>query len=107
MSEFECPCCKRVMLDFRLVDMLEILRKRVGGKPIMVTSGYRCEQYNNKVGGVPGSYHLLGMAADIKVTGIAPAEVIEYAQEVGFLGLGLYDTFCHLDIRYNFTRWEG
>ncbi|HBY57450.1 MAG TPA: hypothetical protein DEG96_06270 [Candidatus Atribacteria bacterium] len=107
LSEFECPCCKRVMIDFRLVDMLEILRKKIGDKPIIVNSGYRCVEYNQKVGGVPESYHLYGMAADVRVPGVAPAELLAYAEEVGFLGLGLYDTFCHLDIRYNYTRWEG
>jgi uncharacterized protein YcbK (DUF882 family) len=107
LSEFQCPCCKRVIVDFRLVDLLEILRKRIGGKPVIITSGYRCEEYNNKVGGVPGSYHLLGMAADVRVPGIAPEDLLKHASEVGFLGLGLYDTFCHLDIRYNYTRWKG
>jgi zinc D-Ala-D-Ala carboxypeptidase len=107
LFEFQCSCCKRVILDFRLVDLLEALRRRIGDKPVIVNSGYRCEEYNNKVGGVPGSYHLLGMAADVKVPGISPEEVLKHASDVGFLGLGLYETFCHLDIRYNYARWEG
>jgi uncharacterized protein YcbK (DUF882 family) len=107
LSEFQCPCCKRVILDFRLVDLLEALRKRIGDKPVIITSGYRCEDYNRKVGGVPKSYHLLGMAADVRVPGVEPGDLIKHAFEVGFLGLGLYDTFCHLDIRYHYTRWKG
>ena len=35
------------------------------GKPIYVNSGYRCPQLNRLVGGVPGSQHLKGEAADI------------------------------------------
>ena len=35
------------------------------GKPIVVSSGYRCEELNRKVGGAEYSYHRLGMAADI------------------------------------------
>ena len=35
------------------------------GKPIFVNSGYRCEALNKAVGGVAGSYHLTGCAADI------------------------------------------
>lgn len=35
------------------------------GKPIIVTSGYRCPELNAKVGGVPNSAHLYGYAADI------------------------------------------
>ena len=94
-------------MDFRLLDMLEILRRRTGDRPVIVNSGYRCEEYNRKVGGVPKSYHLLGMAADIRVPGVAPDDLIKYAYEVGFLGLGLYATFCHLDIRSHYTRWKG
>lgn len=35
------------------------------GKPIRVTSGYRCPQLNKLVGGVPTSAHLQGLAADV------------------------------------------
>ena len=35
------------------------------GKPILVTSGYRCPELNKAVGGVPTSQHLKGEAADI------------------------------------------
>jgi len=107
LSEFQCPCCSRVILDFRLLDMLEILRRRIGNKPIIVNSGYRCPSYNRKVGGVSGSYHLYGMAADVRVPGIKPEDLIKYAYDVGFLGLGLYQTFCHLDIRSEYASWEG
>lgn len=48
-----------------LVDkVLDPLREWYG-KPIYVTSGYRCEALNKAVGGVATSYHLKGMAADI------------------------------------------
>ena len=40
------------------------------GKPIIVTSGYRCEALNNAVGGVANSHHCRGMAADIKAADI-------------------------------------
>lgn len=35
------------------------------GKPIIVTSGYRCEELNKKVGGVKNSQHQFGLAADL------------------------------------------
>lgn len=35
------------------------------GKPIFVNSGYRCAELNKAVGGVEGSHHLTGCAADI------------------------------------------
>ncbi len=48
-----------------LVDnVLDPLRE-AWGKPITVTSGYRCQQLNKLVGGVATSMHLIGHAADI------------------------------------------
>lgn len=35
-------------------------------KPIVITSGYRCEELNRLVGGVKDSYHLSGLAVDLK-----------------------------------------
>ena len=36
------------------------------GKPIIITSGYRCPELNAKVGGKPNSQHLKGEAADLR-----------------------------------------
>ena len=38
------------------------------GSPIYITSGYRCPELNEEVGGVEGSYHMDGCAADITAT---------------------------------------
>ena len=55
------------------VTNLELLVSRVldplreaWGSPIIVTSGYRCPELNARVGGARTSYHLRGMAADIR-----------------------------------------
>ena len=40
------------------------------GLPIRVTSGYRCPELNDWVGGVEDSYHMDGCAADITALGI-------------------------------------
>lgn len=48
----------------QLAALLEVVRERLGGKPILITSGYRCWLLNQAVGGVPNSQHLLGQAAD-------------------------------------------
>ena len=47
------------------VEVLQPIRE-AWGQPIVVTSGYRCPKLNAAVGGVKGSQHLLGQAADIK-----------------------------------------
>lgn len=47
-------------------NVLEPLRLRYG-KPIRISSGYRCPKLNKAVGGVASSAHLLGQAADVNV----------------------------------------
>lgn len=100
LKEFECPCCHRVMIHADLVQKLQFLRNDIG-LPIVVTSGYRCREYNEKVGGVNNSYHMLGMAADVTVKFGHLTELYFLAKEIGFTGIGLYNSryFVHLDIR--------
>lgn len=50
------------------IDILEPLRRQFG--PIVVSSGFRCRQLNRLVGGVPGSQHTRGEAADIVVNDV-------------------------------------
>lgn len=45
--------------------VLDPLRKKFG-RPIIVTSGYRCEKLNKAVGGAKNSQHKVGQAADIR-----------------------------------------
>ena len=67
----------------RLCGWLEMLRsewnKRYGegDDPIIINSGYRSEAVNKAVGGVKGSNHLTGCAADIRVAGIE--QLVRYA----------------------------
>ena len=51
-----------------LMELLELLEKirNIYSKPIVVTSGYRCEKLNKAVGGVKTSQHMKGEAADIR-----------------------------------------
>ena len=108
LSEFACPCCKRVMLHPKLLAKLVELRD-VLKKPVYITSGYRCFEYNRKVGGVANSYHLTGLAADIKVKDINLIELLGCAEEIDFTGIGFYEkkNFLHLDVRpTQRTRWR-
>ena len=67
----------------RLCGWLEMLRSRWnmmyggGDEPIIINSGYRSEAVNAAVGGVKGSNHLTGCAADIHVSGME--QLIRYA----------------------------
>jgi hypothetical protein len=59
----------------RLADFLEQIKVILGGKPIMVNSGFRSEAVNDAVGSSNKSDHRRGCAADIRVPGMTPDEV--------------------------------
>jgi zinc D-Ala-D-Ala carboxypeptidase len=73
----------------RTAEMLERIRTTLGA-PVIVTSGYRCEQVNRAVGGVTSSDHAQGHAADIRAPGygtpLAVAQAL--APLVSVLGIG-------------------
>ncbi len=109
LDEFQCPCCLQTILHPLLLQKLNNLRDRTGN-PIIITSGYRCSSYNEKVGGVKGSYHLFGMAADIYAPKVFLKDLLESAEGIGFSGIGYYPegNFLHLDIRpAGPARWQG
>ncbi len=114
VREFDCNgkgCCDSTRIDSQLVDYLQKIRDHFG-KPVNLSSGYRCEKHNGKVANaVSNSRHILGMAADIKVSGVAPAEVAKYAESIGVKGIGLYQgadgNFVHIDTRAAKSFWYG
>ena len=61
----------------RVAELLEQVKKMFGGKPIMVNSAFRSLQVNAAVGSKPTSQHCLGCAADIRVPGMTPDEVVK------------------------------
>jgi len=109
LYEFECPCCRRVMLSPDLLARLDHLRTVIN-RPIYINSGYRCKDENQRVGGVPSSYHLVGMAADIYAQNFLLSDLLIYVKELGFNGIGFYEkeNFLHVDIRPGERRiWKG
>jgi len=61
----------------RLAAMLEQVKTVVGNKPVMVNSAFRSKQVNDAVGSKDTSQHRIGCAADIRVPGMTPKEVVE------------------------------
>ena len=61
----------------RLALFLEQVKEVLGGKPIMVNSAFRCKQVNDAVGSKDTSQHRIGCAADIRVPGMTPDEVVK------------------------------
>ncbi|MEN1760728.1 YcbK family protein [Anoxynatronum sibiricum] len=106
LHEFECKDgSHQVRLHPLLLEKLQQLRSKVK-RPVIITSGYRNASHNARVGGSPTSQHLLGTAADIRVTGVSIRQLTLTAQETGFTGIGMYDTFVHVDVRATPASWD-
>lgn len=80
----------------RLAAFLEEVKKVLGGKPIMINSGFRSEAVNNAVGSSNKSDHRRGCAADIRVPGMTPDEVVR-----AIIGSGL----AYQQVIREFDRW--
>ena len=61
----------------RLAAFLEEVKTALGGRPVMVNSGFRSKQVNDAVGSKDTSQHRIGCAADIRVPGMTPDEVVK------------------------------
>jgi len=97
--EFACGCgCGYDDIDLKLVDKLQMLRDLVG-KPIVITSGCRCHDYNKHIGGVISSPHLEGLAADIQVSGMAPTTLAILADRIKYIRIGIYEKHLHIDVK--------
>ena len=61
----------------RLAEFLERVKAILGGRAVMITSGYRSKAVNDAVGSSDKSQHRLGCAADLRVPGMTPKEVVQ------------------------------
>ena len=113
VSEFACKHCGENNISQDVIDMAQIIRDELG-VPVKVNSGYRCTEHNKKVGGVKGSRHTLGHAADLSCSAGAKtmyAAIKKLHQEGKLPMLGYcirYPSFCHVDIdkRASGNMWE-
>jgi putative chitinase len=80
----------------RLAEFLEELKTLLFGQPIIVNSAFRSKAVNDAVGSKDTSQHRVGCAADIRVPGMSPDQVVR-----AILGSGLgYDQVIR-----EFDRW--
>ena len=106
-SEIACKCgCGLNAISPLLIECLERVRIYYG-LPVHITSGCRCQAYNNKVGGALNSQHMKGLAADFWITEIHPFQVYDLLNEwyPNKYGIGRYYTFTHFDVRGYRARW--
>lgn len=108
-SEMDCKCnydsCTYTLIDMEHMVKMNELREQLG-KPIKVTSAYRCEKHNADVGGSTRSQHLQGTATDIQVKDISPSKIVSKMRPYWKGGLGKYNTFTHLDSREGSAYWD-
>ena len=108
--EFACSDGSDVVfVSQALADILENVRVHFGAA-VTINSGYRTVSYNKQVSGSASkSQHCNGLAADIRVEGVSPDRVADYAEQLlgDHGGVGRYKTFTHIDTRSEKSRWNG
>ncbi len=108
INEFAClDGSDTVLIADTLVVLLQGIRDHFAAS-VTINSGYRTAARNAAVGGSKTSQHLLGTAADITVKGVPHIEVAQYAEHLlgKSGGIGLYNTFVHVDVRAARSRWD-
>ena len=88
----------------RLAEMLEEVKDLLDGKPIMVNSAFRSKAVNDAVGSKDTSQHRVGCAADIRVPGLTPDQVVK-----AIIGSGIaydqiireFDSWTHISVPNN------
>lgn len=102
VKEFKCKDgSDKILVDVEFVqNKLESIRSFFN-KPVNINSAYRSPSYNQKVGGATNSYHMKGMAFDIVIKDVTPAEIAKAAYALGVNGVIQYNTFVHVDDRPN------
>jgi uncharacterized protein YcbK (DUF882 family) len=92
--------CRRtddeMAIDIQLLTWMSLIYDHFGGKPLQIVSGYRNQRKQS-------SNHAKGRAMDIRIEGVSPKQIRNYAQTLdrGGMGLGLYPRgqFVHIDVR--------
>jgi len=88
-------------IDPRLIELLWDLSRRTGQRIVLI-SGYRAPGF-----AAPASYHIRGMAADIRIPGMTALMVRDLARAAGVRGIGYYprSQFVHVDLREEPYHW--
>lgn len=90
----------------RLATMLERVKEVLGGKPIMINSAFRSKQVNDAVGSKDTSQHRIGCAADIRVPGMTPDEVVKtiIASDIGYDQIiREFNSWTHISVPNSFS----
>lgn len=116
--EFACPSCNVMKIDTSIIELLEKLFQKMNAYKIIITSGYRCNNYEMSLkGGVKNGYHTKGMAVDINVwkndkTRYSSKDICIALEDLSWKhGIGIISTTAvHIDSRtskYWFDERKG
>jgi len=98
-DEFDCQETGENEMSTEFLNMLDILREEANF-PFVITSGYRSPNHSIEAKKAKAGTHAQGIAADIRVnSGAERMVIIKAALALGFTGIGVADTFIHVDIR--------
>jgi len=101
-KELKCKGTGECDMDERFMSRLVKLRKDFN-QPMIISSGYRHESYNQVIGGAKNSPHLYGKAVDVLVSGKVAYRLMNLAMKHGFTGIGISQRgnhdkrFLHID----------
>ena len=88
----------------RLAEFLEKVKYMLDMRPIMVNSAFRSKAVNDAVGSKDTSQHRIGCAADIRVPGMTPDEVVRVLMASGLPYdqiIREFDSWTHISVPSN------
>lgn len=99
-AEFKCKHCGKVEMQPVFMQKLQQLRNAYG-KPMIITSGYRCADHPVEANKFKPGVHNMGIACDVAVQGEDAYDLLRLAFAYGFTGIGVQQKgssrFIHLD----------
>lgn len=105
LSEFDCQETGENKMDKGFLRKLDQLR-HICEFPFKITSGYRSPNHSIEAKKSTPGKHSEGIAADILITSSRQRFIIvKNAILLGFTGIGVHETFIHLDTREDGTMW--
>ena len=106
VDELKCKGTDECEMDEEFMKKLEALRHEFN-EPMIVSSGYRHESYNQVIRGAKNSPHLYGKAVDVVISGKSAYRLMKLAIQYGFTGIGVSQRgphekrFLHIDTMEN------
>lgn len=99
-KEFDCSHCGKNEMRADFMERLQALRNAYG-RPMRITSGYRCQEHPIEAKKAKPGSHASGCACDVGIDGPDAHQLLSIALQLGFTGIGVQQKgsgrFIHLD----------